>query len=292
MAEDKKYNRLQKLSGSDYEIVDGEPDIRGWDVRDAAGKRLGEVDDLIFDRQDNRVRYVVLDLNGNDYDLEDRDVLVPIGLAELHKSDDDVILSNVTAEQLQALPEYDEDNFDEEKESRIHNVFAGAGTAVLAAGGASLYNHEHYNDDKFYRNRRQNAEAENETTIPVVNEELEVGKREVETGGIRLRSRVVEKEVAEDINLREENVRVERNAVDRAATADDLVEDEVEMREYEEVPVVNKQARVVEEVRLSKDINEREETIRDTVRNTEVDVDRTGETRSNDRDDLRSDRGI
>lgn len=47
MAEQNRYARLQKLGGSDYEIADGEPDIRGWEVRDESGKKLGEVDDLI-----------------------------------------------------------------------------------------------------------------------------------------------------------------------------------------------------------------------------------------------------
>jgi stress response protein YsnF len=77
------------------------------------------------------------------------------------------------------------------------------------------------------------------------------------------------------LRLREENVRVERNTVDRPATAADLdnfKEGEFEMVERAEVPVVSKEARVVEEVILGKEVNERKETIRDTVRSTEVEV--------------------
>jgi len=102
--------RLQELGGSDYEIADGEPDIRGWDVKDANGQRIGEVDELIFDVQSRKVRYMVVDLDNNDLDLDDRDVLVPIGLAQLKDDGDDVILNNITADQLRALPEYDDDN--------------------------------------------------------------------------------------------------------------------------------------------------------------------------------------
>jgi stress response protein YsnF len=51
-----------------------------------------------------------------------------------------------------------------------------------------------------------------------------------------------------------------------------LREEDVEMHERAEVPVVNKEARVVEEIRVSKDVEEREETVRDTVRSTDVDV--------------------
>lgn len=111
--------------------------------------------------------------------------------------------------------------------------------------------------------------------LDVIEENLEVGKREVEKGAVRLRSRIVERPVEESVRLREERVHVERTPVDRDATDADFSnfkEKDIEMVERAEVPVVNKQARVVEEVRLNKEVNEREETIRDTVRNTEVDV--------------------
>ena len=112
--------------------------------------------------------------------------------------------------------------------------------------------------------------------IPIIEENLEVGKREVNTGGVRLRSRIVERPIEESIRLREERVNVERNTVDRPATDADFSnfeERDIEMVERAEVPVVNKQARVVEEVSLNKEVEERSETISDTVRRTEVDVD-------------------
>lgn len=112
-------------------------------------------------------------------------------------------------------------------------------------------------------------------SIPIIEENLQVGKREVETGGVRLRSRIVERPVEENLRLRHEHVRIERNPVNRPVSASDLntfKEGEIEMTERAEVPVVNKEARVVEEVSLSKEVEEREETIRDTVRRTEVDV--------------------
>lgn len=111
--------------------------------------------------------------------------------------------------------------------------------------------------------------------IPIIEENLAVGKREVETGGVRLRSRIVERPVEESVRLREERVNVERTTVDRPATAADFEnfkEKDVEMVERAEVPVVSKEARVVEEVSIGKEVEERSETISDTVRKTEVDV--------------------
>jgi len=131
--------------------------------------------------------------------------------------------------------------------------------------------------------------TEGTTSIPVIEEQLNVGKRVVQTGGVRLRSRIFERPVEETLRLREERVHVNRTPVNRPATEADLNsfrEGTIEMTEQAEVPVVGKEARIVEEVSLSKDVEEREETIRDTVRHTDVDV----ENMRTDEDRLRTDR--
>lgn len=125
-----------------------------------------------------------------------------------------------------------------------------------------------YTDDRPEFNRDRT-----DTSIPVVQEELEVGKRTVQRGGVRVFNRVVEQPIEEQINLREEHVRVERHATDRPATEADLRGGEViEVREMAEEPVVSKRSRVVEEVRVGKETTNRSETIRDTVRRTDVEV--------------------
>ena len=109
----------------------------------------------------------------------------------------------------------------------------------------------------------------------VIEENLQVGKRVEQTGGVRLRSRIVEKPVEASVRLREEHVTVQRTPVNRAASEADFKafkEGEMEVTESAERAVVAKEARVVEEVSLGKQVTEREETIRETVRNTEVDV--------------------
>ncbi|HEX8062397.1 MAG TPA: DUF2382 domain-containing protein [Allosphingosinicella sp.] len=61
-----------------------------------------------------------------------------------------------------------------------------------------------------------------EERIPIVEEELRVGKREVERGGARVRSYVTETPVSEQVNLREEHVSVERRPVDREVSQSEL----------------------------------------------------------------------
>lgn len=121
--------------------------------------------------------------------------------------------------------------------------------------------------------------------LPVAQEELVVGKRQVSHGGVRAYTRVVERPVEETVHLREEHVDVERRPVDRpiAAGEEAFRERTIEVRETAEEPVVSKHARVVEEVAVSKQATEHDETVRDTVRQTEVEVDRTGATRRNER---------
>jgi stress response protein YsnF len=133
---------------------------------------------------------------------------------------------------------------------------------------------------------------ESDKSIPIIEENMEVGKRVVERGGVRMRSRIVERPVEEHLRLREEHLHVERNPVNRPASEADLKnfkEGEMEIREKAEVPIVNKEARVVEEIKLGKEVNERTETIRDTVRKSDVDIEKINpnddRTRTNPNDD-------
>lgn len=147
-------------------------------------------------------------------------------------------------------------------------------------------------NERAMKNRQTSSRGTDTTTgtgtnqpIPVIEEEMQVGKREVETGGVRVRSRVIERPVEEHLRLREEHVTVDRKPVDRPATEADfrnLKEGETEMTERSEVPVVNKDSRVVEEVNLKKETRERDQTIKDRVRETDVDVKKTQKDRDRD----------
>lgn len=132
----------------------------------------------------------------------------------------------------------------------------------------------------------RNVEEEH---IPIVNEELRVGKREVERGGARVRSYVREVPVHEQVNLREEHVEIERRPVsgeyrEGALGGDVFQEREIEMTEHAEEAVVSKEARVQEELIIRKTAEERTESIDDTVRHTEVDVDENGSAFGFDKD--------
>jgi len=116
-----------------------------------------------------------------------------------------------------------------------------------------------------------------EKVIPVVDEELQVGKRRRERGGVRIYTHMDESPVDEQVRLQEERVRVERRPADRPATEADVAafkEGTIEVHETVEEPVVAKRARVVEEVVVNKETTERTERVSDTVRHGEVDVEK------------------
>ena len=114
-----------------------------------------------------------------------------------------------------------------------------------------------------------------EEVIPVVEEELRVGKREVSGGRVRVRSYVVETPIQEQVNLRQEHVSVERRPANRPVSdADRTFQDRtIEATEKREEAVVSKDARVKEELVVKKDVDQRTQTVSDTVRKTEVEVD-------------------
>jgi len=166
---------------------------------------------------------------------------------------------------------------DVDEAARTPGTMTGTGRAGMAgeraaAGGTAL-------------GRDAAMAAGTEERMPLVEEQLRVGKRQVIEGRVRIRSYVVETPVTETVHLRDERVEVERRPVDRPLTgdgADPFREREIEATEMHEEPVVSKDARVREELVLHKSVKERDETVKDTVRRTEIHEDRSDDTSTRD----------
>jgi uncharacterized protein (TIGR02271 family) len=134
-----------------------------------------------------------------------------------------------------------------------------------------------YNETQIseFRNSVRDVPTGEQARLDVVEEELRVGKREVEDNRVRVATRVTERPVEENVTLREERVVVERHPVDRPASPGELdhVEDAtMELTEKHEEAVVSKSARVVEEVVVGKEATEHTETVHETLRRKDVEV--------------------
>ena len=172
--EEKIDHRLEELHDSNFEIVDGEPDISGWKIRARSGKRIGKVKDLLFDTYSRKVRYLIADLDDNELGIDDdRQVLIPIGMAELYTRADRhvrerrdpaynsydptldekvVYLHTVTAEQLDALPSYEKGRVSRHIEVTIRRILEPPESDEYDRD--EFYHHRHFDDDNFYHHHR------------------------------------------------------------------------------------------------------------------------------------------
>ena len=281
-----RINHLKELDHSDYKIADNQPHIDDWKIVDRSDRKVGEVEDMLFDKDRMKVRYIITNLKDGDIFDDDRKVLIPIGLAQLDTNKERVIVPNITRDHLTRLPKYDNaDNLTQEDETLIVETFNGT-KSTTPYNRDTFYDNDHFDEDKFY-DHENNNDMDRRTTdkkVDVVEENLEVGKRKVQTGGAKITSRIVERPVEERVNLREENVKVKRNPVDKPADGfdrDNFKEKTIEATETKEVPVVNKEARVKEEVTLEKDVENKKEVIKDKVKETKVDIDKKSDNLKN-----------
>ena len=189
---------------------------------------------------------------------------------------DDTLLDRVMEVMRRPEDAYDIDALDEEYRDAEYVPASTAGAGM----GAETADYD--------RTTTGATTAEGEQVIPVAEEHLRVGKRDVGRGTVHVRSYTREVPVEERVSLRDEHVNVERRPASGTMTgaeAEAAFQDrDITVEEHDEEAVVTKEAAVTEEVVVSKDVDVHEETVRDTVRKTEVDVDGDA-TRGTTRDD-------
>ena len=182
--------------------------------------------------------------------------------------------------QQERTPVVEEESYEREEGrggSRVRSFVKIGGVAAAAVGAMAAAKAMKGSDTKQTNHQSETNTGAEEERIPIVEEQLHVGKREVSGGGARVSSHVEEVPVNEQVKLREEHVSVERRPVSGDSSrnpGDAAFQDRnIEMTETSEVPVVEKEARVTEEVVVKKSAQERTENVQDTVRRTQVDVD-------------------
>lgn len=134
--------------------------------------------------------------------------------------------------------------------------------------------------ERYESAQEEGVEGDEEASVAEVEEKLAVGKSKTASGGVRVTTNVSERPVEETVSLREEQVEVERRPAGRKLKPEEaeaaFQEKTIEMLGTSEELEVSKEARVVGEVALGKRVEEREETVRDKVRRTEVEVEKIG----------------
>lgn len=188
--------------------------------------------------------------------------------------DDEAHLDRIMEIMRRPEDAYDIDALDEEYRDAEYVPAAGAG---LGAGAVGTDYDTQTDVPATGAMGAGRVETGDQEVIPVAEERLRVGKRDVGRGSVHVRAYTREMPVEERVTLRDETVRVERRAPASGtltgADAEAAFRDrEVVVEEHDEEAVISKEAVVTEEIVVSKDVETREEVVRDTVRKTEVDV--------------------
>jgi hypothetical protein len=157
----------------DFEVAEGYPDIRGWRVESADGREVGKVHELLIDIDNMRTRYLDVRLTPAIAATPgDRDVLVPIGTAQVADGSD-VVRVPLTAERVGLLPLYDHGRLTRTHELEIRRHFslgeaaaATLGTAAAATAATTgtpargFYDDDAYDDHRLFSARRSARRAE------------------------------------------------------------------------------------------------------------------------------------
>ena len=272
----------------------------GYTVYDNAGSKIGKVDDLFLDENDNP-EYIGVKMGF----LGTSSTLIPMEVATVDESGGAINLST-DKETAKNGPSFDDDReITPEYENEVRSYYglgaatgvgergsygddegghSGAGTtgstdAGTVGAGMSMGDtesgefREHATDDEgVSQSRGDDLADEDELRVQRSEEELRAGTREREAGSMRIRKRVRTDRERIEVPVKHEEVSVERVPVSGEATEAQIGEDEVEVPVTEEEVVVDKRAVAKEEVRVRKDVVEGAEVVEEDVRREEVDV--------------------
>ena len=280
----------------DYKIAEGNPDPRGWDVV-VSGAKVGEVDKLIADLSALKVRYLDVELDDKFSGAKNRHVLIPIGAARLDDDNDQVLLSGMSRDALVGLPAYTGTSpITRDYENSLRERMTGAPIPTPRAG-RDYYEHEHFDENRFFGKRgaplRGSASENREriVRIPITEEEMRVGKRQVEAGEVEVRKTVETKHVEQPVTRRREEVEVERRPIqaDQGTRPADFKEGETRIPLMEEEVVVEKRPVAKEEVVIRKHAVEDTENVEADLRKERVDVEEKGRVRGKTKRDISDD---
>jgi uncharacterized protein (TIGR02271 family) len=274
----------------DYQVAEGDPDVRGWDVIASDGRKIGEVDQLLVDPQAMKVRYLDVDLDDGlvaGAANEDRHVLIPIGYARLEEAEDQIRVDSLASSQISTLLPYNHEPIDTAYEADVRRRFDSGFTDVPA--GEDFYAHEGYDENRFFGDRRPRTD-ENEERLMLSEEELDVGRREVKAGEVEIGKHVETEHVTREVPLRHEEVTVERRPADPGMSASPRIEEgEIHIPVTEEEAVVNKRIVPKEEIVVRKREVVDDQQVEADLRRERVDVNEEGKVdlRREGRDEIR-----
>lgn len=255
----------------------------GFQVQDAGGRDVGKVHNLWVD---DRGQPMFLGVKTGW--LFGKNHIVPVGSAEVNERRE-VVRVPFSEETIKNAPSFDENadisDSDEQTISLHYGIdlstrrSAGSGTSHEQTGLATT--------DVIPESTVRTTEGEltGERTIGLKEEQVKIGKREIESGGVRLRKVVRTETVNQPVELRREEIVIERvpvNETTQAATgvtAEGFKEEDIFIPLRREEPVVQKAAILREQVRVGKRAELEHQEVSEQVRREELEIDRNAKAK-------------
>ncbi|HET7321201.1 MAG TPA: DUF2382 domain-containing protein [Longimicrobiaceae bacterium] len=285
----------------DFEVADGDPDVRGWNVVASDGRKIGEVDQLLVDTAALKVRYLDVDLD-DDLQVEsteaadaDRHILIPIGYARLDEDEDQIFVDELSVDQIRAMPAYSHEPLTRDYETSLRQSLDRDFTAAPSQTHEDFYNHDVYDENRFYgaRQDEDRSRGENERRVTLSEEELALGKREVRAGEVDVDKEVETHHVSRSVPVEHEEVIVEHRPPTAGMSASPRIEgEEVHIPVTEEEVVAEKRVVPKEELVVRKQEVQGNQTVEADLREETAEVHREGDVHLRDdrRGELRDER--
>lgn len=261
--------RLDDLD--DYEIADGEPDIRGWDLRTTGNRTIGEVTSLIADPAAMKVRYVEAKLakdlfpNGADLDDDQRKVIIPIRAVRLDTEHDCVLVDHLPNDVLASAPRFGHERLTADRVRPLDEYY---GRALGATTGGS---------------RADTARSDRER-LTLAEEQLAVGRRPVKEGEVTVQKTVETEHVSKKVPLMHEEITIERRPARPGMSAKAEIRDnEIHIPVMGEEVVTEKRVVPTEEIVVTKQAVRDEQTIEADLKREKAKIDTSGDVRVNER---------
>jgi uncharacterized protein (TIGR02271 family) len=238
--------------------------MRGRPVYTSDGEKLGDFEEIYHDEATGEPEWIRVKSSTLGGILGTKHFMVPLEGAEFQNGEDPAIRVPYSKDRVQDAPDINDDWISEEDEHRLYNYyglqFSERRSETQLPEGETEERQQHP------------VSPHGEVSVSRHEEELQVGKREVEYGRFRLRKWVETEPVTEEVELRRETAFVEHQPVNRPASGAEIGEEEVEMGLHREEPVVSKETMEREQITVHPEEETEEETVHGEARREHVEV--------------------
>jgi uncharacterized protein (TIGR02271 family) len=250
-------------------------DINGFEVYARSDDKVGSVDSILVDEQTGKFRYFVVDMG---FWIFGKKVLLPVGLADIRYSEKRIDVRNLTREQVENLPSFDNlEKVDYDYEEQVRGVYRGS-AATSSMTQANTYDRNTYNYEQ--EPSLYDIDDREDRSLKLYEERLIANKQRHKAGEVTIGKHLETETARVAVPIEKERVVIERTNPTNVRTSnpsDAFREGEVARMEiYEETPDIHKEAFVREEVRVKKVVDRDTVQAQETVRREELDVDTNG----------------